>query len=40
MHDGLLTDSTMRVAFTDPDYTVFVSKGTESAVIESLVERR
>ena len=40
MHDGLLTDSSMRVAYTDPEYTVFVSKGTESAVVESLVERR
>ena len=40
MHDGLLTDSSMRVAYTDPEYTVFVSKGTESAVVESLVGRR
>lgn len=40
MHDGLLTDASMRVAYTDPEYTVFVSKRTESPVIESLVDRR
>jgi hypothetical protein len=39
MHDRLLTDSSMRVAYTDPEYTVFVSKRTESAAVESLVER-
>ena len=40
MHDRLLTDSSMRIAHTDPEYTVFVSRRTESAVVESLVERQ
>jgi len=40
MHDGMLTDSSMRVAYTDPEYTVFVSGGSVSAGVESLVERK
>jgi hypothetical protein len=39
MHNRLLNDSSMRIAYTDPEYTVFVSRRTESAVVESLVER-
>jgi hypothetical protein len=40
MHERLLTDSLMRVAYTDPEYTVFVSKGTEIAGADKLIERR
>jgi len=36
----MLTDSSMRVAYTDPEYTVFVSGGSVNAGVESLVERR
>jgi hypothetical protein len=40
MHDRLLTDSSMRLLYTEPRYTVFVSTRTEGAVVKGPIERR
>ena len=40
MRDRLSIDSSMRLIYTEPDYTVFVSTRTESAVVKGPIEER
>ncbi len=40
MRDRLLTDSSMRLLYTEPEYSVFGSTRTESAVVKGPIERR
>jgi len=40
MRDRLSTDSSMRLVYTEPEYTVFASTRTESAIVKGRFERR
>lgn len=40
MRDRLLTDSSMRLLYTELEYSVFVSTHSESAVVNRVIERR
>jgi len=40
MRDRLSIDSSMRLVYTEPEYTVFVSTRTESAVVKGPIEER